>query len=49
MRVSGLDLPIGEQQRFKLLSNPAGVPNHPTYVELNLAYVNPNQALPKFD
>ena len=49
MRGSGLSLPIGEQRRFEPLSNPAGVPNHPTYVEPKLAYVNPNQALPKFD
>ena len=49
MRVSGLSLPIGEQRRFEPLSNPAGVPDHPTYVEPNLAYINPNQALPKFD
>ena len=42
MRVSGLSLPIGEQRQFEPLSNPAGVPNHPTYVEPNLAYVNPN-------
>ena len=49
MRGSGLSLPIGEQRRFESLSNLAGVPNHPTYVEPNLAYVNPNQALPKSD
>jgi len=40
MRVSGLSLPIGEQRRFEPLSNPA---------EPNLAYVNPNLALRKFD
>ena len=49
MGVSGLSLPIGEQRRFKPLSNLAGVPNHPTYVEPNLAYINSNLALPKFD
>ena len=49
MGVSGLSLPIGEQRRFEPLSNPAGVPNHLTYVEPNLAYANPNIALPKFD
>ena len=49
MGVSGLSHPIGEQRRFELLSNPARVPNHPTYVEPNLAYINPNLALPKFD
>ena len=49
MRVSGLSLPIGEQRRFKPLSNPAGVPNHQTYVEPNLAYVNSNLAFPRSD
>jgi hypothetical protein len=49
MGISGLSLPIGEQRRFEPLSNPARVPNHPTYVKPNLAYVNPNLALPKFD
>ena len=49
MGVSGLSLPIGEQRGFEPLSNPAGVPNHPTYVEPNPTYVNPNQALPKSD
>jgi len=49
MGVSGLSLPIGEQRRFKPLSNPAGVPNHPTYVEPNLAYVNSNLAFPRSD
>jgi len=44
-----LIFPIGEQRRFESLSNPAGVPNHPTYVEPNLAYVNPNLALPRSD
>ena len=49
MKVEGLSLPIGEQRRFKPLNNLAGVPNHPTYVELNLAYVNPNLAFPRSD
>jgi len=49
MRVSGLSLPIREQRRFELLSNPVGVPNHPTYVEPNLAYVNSNLAFPGSD
>jgi len=49
MRVKELSLPIGEQRRFESLSNPAGVPNHLTYVEPNLAYVNPNLDLPKID
>jgi len=49
MRVSGLSLPNGEQRRFESLGNPAGVPNDPTYVEPNVAYVNPNLALPKLD
>ena len=49
MGVSGLTLPNGEQRRFEPLSNPAGVPNHPTYIELNLANVNPNLAFPRSD
>ena len=49
MRVNGLSLPIGEQRRFEPLSNPAGVPNHPTYVELNLAYVNSKLDFPRSD
>ena len=49
MRFSGLSLPIREQRRFEPLNNLAGVPNHPTYVELNLAYVNPNLAFPRSD
>jgi len=49
MRVSGLSLPIWQQRQFESLSNPTGVPNHPTYVEPILAYINPNLALPRSD
>jgi len=44
-----LSLQIREQRRFEPVSNLAGVPNHPTYVEPNLAYVNPNLAFPRSD
>ena len=49
MRVEGIESPNRGERRFKSLSNPAGVPNHPTYVEPNLAYVNPNLAFPRAD
>ena len=38
-----------EQRQFEPLSNPAEVPNHPTYVEPNLAFVNLNLAFPRSD
>ena len=49
MRVEGIESTNRGAMTIRMLSNPAGVPNHPTYVEPNLAYVNPNLAFPRSD